>query len=45
MKIKSKGIRIDKTGKLQPDKRCKEHYWINQPERLNPKASKEDAIV
>lgn len=40
MKIKSKGIRIDKEGNLKLHKRCKEYYWINQPERLNPEDSK-----
>jgi hypothetical protein len=29
--IKSKGIRIDKKGCLQLDKRFKEHYWAQVP--------------
>jgi hypothetical protein len=33
MVLKCKGIRMDKKGFLQLDKRCKEHYYYNQPER------------
>lgn len=36
MNIKVKGIRVSKKLHIEIDKRCNEHYMINQPERLNP---------
>ena len=30
MVIKSKGLRLDKNGNIQLDRRCKEHFWYNQ---------------
>jgi hypothetical protein len=41
MTIKSKGIKIDKNGRLQRDKRCKEIYWINQPDSSKREDSQE----
>lgn len=38
MPIKSKGFRIDKHGRLQLDKRCKEHFYEDKPNAETLKA-------